>query len=122
MSHVSNEDFIELTPHASTSGPMASLFDFEDSLPQVQQESVFENVWANFLTYVYSPVTGSKIVDHWSALAQSQLTRLIQSILAQLSKDCFQWQGTYNDRSVLNFHRKTYLIFFRSNTISKNKV
>ena len=87
MSHVSNEDFIELAPQASTSGRRASIFDFEDAAPQLQQESGFENVWANFLTFVYSPVTGSKIVDHWPALAQRQLTRLIQNTLASLPSD-----------------------------------
>ena len=69
----------------ATPGP--HFFYFEDAAPQLQQESGFENVWANFLTCVYSPVTGSKIVDPWLALAQSQLTRLIQSTLASLPSD-----------------------------------
>ena len=38
-------------------------------------------------TYVNSLVTGSKIVDHWSALAQRQLRRLIQSTLTSLPSD-----------------------------------
>ena len=67
MSHISTQ----LLPQVLTSGLRASLFDFEDAAPQLQQKSGFENAWANFLTYVYSPVIGSKIVDHWSDRTES---------------------------------------------------